>query len=195
MGSNTKYSTYIYMFRSCLQRRSNISSQISMLNIKPLSLFHMSEEDIITFCLLSYKKIHHLYDTTLIILYLKLPLRFLHVIVIYTIKSWFLLNIWPVQKNLTSSSIRTLLFRFSIQAYQVHQYHKMHQPCKFGEIRTSYNQDIIFRGHLQQKLYPALKTLTSSSIRNQKLRFSIQACRVHQYHNAHHQCKFSNVRA
>ena len=61
-----------------------------------------------------------------------------------------------------------LRLRFSIQACQMHQYYmyKTHHPYKFGEVRTSSNLEMAIKGHLHQRLTPALQILTSSSIWN-----------------------------
>ena len=62
-------------------------------------------------------------------LHLKQPLRFIYNIVKSTLQAIIYKTCDLFQKNLTSSSIRNLWLRFSIQACQVHQYHKTHHPC------------------------------------------------------------------
>lgn len=70
----------------------------------------------------------------------------------------------------------------------------MHHPSIFGNDWINNNLDMAIKGHLLQKLKPAPKSLTFSSIRNLWLRFNIQAHRVHQYHRIHHPSKFDKDR-
>lgn len=43
------------------------------------------------------------------------------------------------------------LVGFSVRGYGVHQYYKMYQPCKFGDVRTRNYLDIVIKGHQVQK--------------------------------------------
>lgn len=53
--------------------------------------------------------------------------------------------VMAIPDNLTSSSIRNMLLRLSIQDRQVHQYHKMHYLSKFGKFKTSSNLDVVIK--------------------------------------------------
>lgn len=84
-----------------------------------------------------------------------------------------------LQKSLTSSSIWNLCLRSSIRACWVHlsQYYKINHRSMFGRT-NSYWYTGSYQQAPAQKILTSSKTLTSSSIWNLKLRYSIHASLV-----------------
>lgn len=97
-------------------------------------------------------------------------------------------------KHLTSTSIQNMWLRYSIQAFQVQEYHKTNYSCKSGEVKigTCSYLDMAIEVHLLKNFKS-----TNRNIHNQPKTMSqinTQLCKMLKYQKTQHQCRFLKFR-